>query len=124
VKRSSVVSELAQLLPLVAIAALFYLLLIRPASRRQRQVREMQSSLSVGDNVMLSAGIYGVVRSLDDDRVRVEIAPGIVVEAARGAVGQRLAPTGSAAGETPGTTTTTDNTGQTGTDADDTTGER
>ena len=115
-------SELAQLLPLVAIAALFYLLLIRPASRRQRQVRQMQSSLSIGDNVMLSSGIYGVVRSLDDDRVQVEVAPGVVVEAARGAVGQRLAPTESATDDAPDTTP--GQSGQTGTDADDTTGER
>lgn len=117
-------SELAQLLPLVAIALLFWLLLIRPASKRQREVRRMQGSLVVGDQVMLTSGIYGVLRSLDDDRVQVELAPGVVVEAARGAVGQRLAPTDSAADEATGTST--DTAGQTGTDADadNTTGER
>jgi preprotein translocase subunit YajC len=119
------VSELAQLLPLVAIAALFYLLLIRPASRRQRDVRQMQSSLSVGDNVMLTSGIYGAVRSLDDDRVRIEIAPGVVVEAARGAVGQRLAPADPAQDDAPDTTSDNRTTGNSsGTEADDTTGER
>jgi hypothetical protein len=50
---------------------------------------------------------------LDDDRVRVEIAPDVVVEVARGAVGQRLAPRESE-----------DTSESTGTSADDTTGER
>ncbi len=84
--------ELASLLPLVAIGLLFWLLLIRPQSRRQREVRQMQAALNVGDHVMLTAGIYGVLRSLEDDRVRIEIAPNTVIEVARGAVGQRLAP--------------------------------
>ena len=88
-------SELASLLPLVGIALLFWFLMIRPAQRRQREVRQMQSSLVVGDEVMLTSGIYGVLRSLDDEKVRVELAPGVVVEVARGAVGQKVSPTTS-----------------------------
>jgi len=84
------VSELASLLPLVGIALLFWVLMIRPAQRRQRNLRQMQSSLSVGDEVMLTSGIYGVLRSLGDDRIDVEIAPGTVVAVARGAVGSVL----------------------------------
>ena len=52
----------------------------------------MQSSLAVGDEVMLTSGIYGVLQSLDDERVSVELAPGVVVEVARGAVGRRSPP--------------------------------
>jgi preprotein translocase subunit YajC len=92
VKRSVVVSELASLLPLLGIAVLFWALMIRPAQRRQRELRQMQSSLEVGDEVMLSSGIYGVLRSLDDERISVELAPGVVVEVIRGAVGQKVSP--------------------------------
>ena len=80
-------SELASLLPLVGIALLFWLLLIRPAQRRQREMRRMQSSLAVGDEVMLTSGIYGTVRTLAEDRVEVEVSPGVVLGVARGAVG-------------------------------------
>lgn len=83
--------ELASLLPLLGIALLFWFLLIRPANRRQRELRRMQSSLSVGAEVMLTSGIYGVVRSLDADRIGVEIAPGVSIEAARGAIGSIVA---------------------------------
>ena len=109
-------SELASLLPLVAIGLLFWLLLIRPQSRRQREMRQMQASLSVGDEVMLTSGIYGVLRSLDDERVRIEVAPGAVIEVARGAVGQRVSPTGSEPGDAGSDVEDTD--------TDDTTGER
>ena len=84
--------ELASVLPLVGIALLFWFLMIRPAQRRQREVRQMQSSLVVGDEVMLTSGIYGVLQSLDDERVSVQIAPGVVVEVARAAVGAKVPP--------------------------------
>ena len=79
--------NLASLLPLVGIALLFWLLMIRPAQRRQRETLRMQSAIEAGDEVMLTSGIFGTVRSIVDDRFEVEIAPGVVVTIARGAVG-------------------------------------
>ena len=79
--------ELVSLLPLVAIALLFWLLLVRPASRRQKELARMQASLNVGDEVMLTSGIFGTLRDTDDDHVRIEIADGVTVKVARGAVG-------------------------------------
>lgn len=78
--------QFAQFLPLVAIALLFWLLVVRPASRRQKAVAQLQADLQPGERVMLSSGIFGTVRSLDGDRARVEIAPGIEVEVARAAI--------------------------------------
>ncbi len=81
-------SDLAStLVPLSAFALLFWLLLIRPQSRRQRELRNMQSALSVGDEVVLTSGIHGVVRGIDDDVAQVEVASGVVIRVARGAIG-------------------------------------
>ncbi len=80
-------SELASLLPFVGIALLFWLLMIRPAQRRQRETRLMQSSLAVGDEVMLTSGIFGVLSSVTDERIQVEVAPTVVLSVARGAIG-------------------------------------
>jgi len=91
------VPELASLLPLVGIALLFWLLIIRPASRRQKELARMQSSLGVGDEVVLTSGFLGTVRELTDDTARVEIAEGVVVTVARGAIGTVAQP-GPAAG--------------------------
>ena len=78
--------ELASFLPLVAIALLFWLMVVRPASRRQKAVAQLQADLQPGQRIMLSSGIYGTVRSLADDRARVEIAPGTEIEVARAAI--------------------------------------
>jgi len=48
----------------------------------------MQSTLEVGDEVVLTSGIYGTVRSLDEAMAQVEIADGVTIRVARGAVGQ------------------------------------
>jgi len=81
------VGELASFLPLVAIALLFWLMVVRPASRRQKAVARLQADLQPGQRVMLTSGIYGTVRSLTDDRARVEIAPGTEIEVVRAAIG-------------------------------------
>ena len=80
-------AELASFLPLIAIVALFWLLVIRPASRRQKNLSRMQSSLEPGNRVMLSSGIFGTIRRIVEDRVHVEIAPGVEIEVVRGAIG-------------------------------------
>lgn len=92
--------ELAQLLPIVAFGLIFWLLIIRPAQRRTRQLRSMQDALVVGDSIVTSSGIHGTVQELADDVVKVEVAPGVVLTVARGAIGQRLSHSGSDASET------------------------
>jgi preprotein translocase subunit YajC len=81
------VNNLLQLLPLVAIALLFWLILIRPAQRRQRALGQLQRAVAVGDEVMLTSGIYGTVRTLEDDTLSLEVAEGVTVRVVRGAVG-------------------------------------
>jgi preprotein translocase subunit YajC len=76
-----------ELLPLVGIALLFWLFIIRPASRRQKELGRMQSSLTVGDEIVLTSGVYGTVGRVEDDHLLVEVAPGVSIKVARGAVG-------------------------------------
>ena len=52
----------------------------------------MQSTLEVGDEVVLTSGVYGTVRTLDDTVAQVEIADGVTIRVARGAVGQVVRP--------------------------------
>jgi preprotein translocase subunit YajC len=80
------VNDLAALLPLVAILGLFWFMVIRPAKRRQQEVTSLQSSIEVGQRVMMSSGVYGTIRSITDDRARLEIAPGTEIEIARAAI--------------------------------------
>ena len=83
---------LVSLLPLVGIALLFWLLIIRPAQRRQKELGRMQNSLDVGDEVMLTSGVFGTLRSLADDHVMVDVASGVTLKVARGAIGSVVPP--------------------------------
>ena len=76
-----------EFLPLIGIALLFWLFIIRPQQRRQKELRSMQSSLDVGDEVMLTSGVFATAQQVEDDFVLVEIAEGVTIKVARGAVG-------------------------------------
>jgi len=82
--------QLNQLLPLVVLAAAFYLLIIRPQQKRAKDHRALMESLAEGDRVVTIGGVYGTVQSLDDDRVALEVATGVVIEIARSAVARKL----------------------------------
>jgi preprotein translocase subunit YajC len=96
------VSGAVQLLILLAALLAFWAIVMRPARRQQRTVAELQQELEVGDEVVISAGIFGVVRAVEGAKVDLEIAPGTVVTVARQVVVRRApedeAPEGPAAG--------------------------
>jgi preprotein translocase subunit YajC len=82
------VQDFLPIATLVGLALLLWLLLVRPQARRQRELARMQSTLEVGDEVMLTSGVLGTVRGLDEDVAQVEIADGVTIRVARGAIGQ------------------------------------
>jgi len=82
------VQDLFPVLFLAGIALVFWLLLIRPQVRRQRELAHLQSTLEVGDEVMLTSGVFATIRSLEDAVAEVEIADGVTIRVARGAIGQ------------------------------------
>lgn len=77
---------LEQVLPLVLIAVLFWLLLIRPQRKRQLALLATQRSVQVGDEVVLGAGIVGRVTESGEEYLQLEISPGVAMRVARGAV--------------------------------------
>jgi preprotein translocase subunit YajC len=82
--------QLGALLPLLLLVAVFWLLVLRPARKRQQQAAALQSELAVGSHVMLTSGVFGRVTWLGEETLRVEIAPETVIRAHRQAVGRVL----------------------------------
>ena len=81
---------LVTLLPIVLMIAVFYFLLIRPQQRRARAQRELIESVAVGDEVITIGGLFGTVRSLDEDSVILEVAPGTTIRLLKSAVARKL----------------------------------
>jgi preprotein translocase subunit YajC len=75
---------------LVLMGGTFYLLIWRPQQRRMANVRSLQEALRLGDEVITTGGVYGTITALRDDHIELEIAPGVVVRVARGAIGTRI----------------------------------
>jgi preprotein translocase subunit YajC len=80
------------LLYLGILVAAFLLLIVRPQRRQMAAHRALVASLQVGEEVVTSGGIYGTIRGLDNGTVDLEVASGIVLRVARGAIAQRVGP--------------------------------
>jgi len=83
--------------PLIMMAVLFgifYFMMIRPQMKRQKEHRALLSALAKGDEVVMNGGLAGRIEEVGDAFVKVEIAPGVVVQMQKGAVTQVL-PKGS-----------------------------
>jgi len=74
----------------VAIFAFFYLMFIRPQSKRGKEQKQMVEALAKGTEVVTSGGILGKVISLDETFVQVEIAENTVIQIQRHAVSSMM----------------------------------
>ena len=80
-------------LVLVGVVLAFYVILLRPVMKQQRQRRDDISSLRIGDEVLTSGGFYAVVRDIRTTdsgpmEIDLEAAPGVMLRAAPQAVEQ------------------------------------
>jgi preprotein translocase subunit YajC len=75
------------------IALAFFLLIVLPQRRRANAHRALLASLQVGDEVITIGGILGTIRDLDDEKIQLEVAEGVVVTIARNAIAQAVVDT-------------------------------
>jgi preprotein translocase subunit YajC len=78
---------IGMLLPLVAMFAIFYFLLILPQQRKQKKWQSMLDQLKTGDKVTTSGGLRGTIMALKDDCVHVRVPPNnLVLEVTKASV--------------------------------------
>ena len=71
---------------IVAMLAMFWGILLRPAQMRQKKHQELIKGLVVGDRVVTAGGIYGRVTDVRENTVALEIAKGVTVTFDRRAI--------------------------------------
>ena len=69
---------------------IFYIFLIRPQQKRQRQHEEMVKNLAKNDEVITSGGIHGTVVALKEKSILLRIAEDVKIEVERSAITQVL----------------------------------
>ncbi len=75
-----------QFLPLIAIFAIFYFLLIRPQQKKQKELKKLIDGLQKGDEVLTAGGIIGRIKALDELYVEIEIANNVAIKMQRTSV--------------------------------------
>ena len=81
-------AALTSFVPLIAIFAIMYFLLIRPQQRKVKEHQAMVAALRRGDQVVTQGGVVGKVTRVKEDsgEIEVEIAPNVKVTVIRSTV--------------------------------------
>ncbi|MCL2834020.1 MAG: preprotein translocase subunit YajC [Treponema sp.] len=79
-------SAIINFLPLIAIIGIFYFLIIRPQSKKQKETQKMLSALKKGDKVVTIGGIHGVIQTVRENSVIVRVDESTKLEFSRSAV--------------------------------------
>jgi preprotein translocase subunit YajC len=77
-------------LPMIAVFAVFYFMLIRPQQKKAKESRAMLESLEKGNEIVTAGGVVGRITRLTDQYAVVEVASGVEMTVQRGAISQLL----------------------------------
>jgi preprotein translocase subunit YajC len=76
-----------QFVPFAMVLAILYFLILLPMRRQRKKVQAFQDALKVGDKVITTGGIYGVITRVTDKSVQLQIAEKVKIDIARQAIG-------------------------------------
>ena len=71
---------------MVAIFVIFWLFMIRPQQKRQKELQQKRDALGINDRIVTSGGLYGVIKDIKQTELVVEIADGVRVRVDKGSV--------------------------------------
>ena len=71
---------------IVLLFGFMYFMIIRPQSKRNKELKLLQDSLKEGDRIVTFAGIYGDIVEVGTVTVKVRIAPKVEIERERNAI--------------------------------------
>ncbi len=65
---------------MAAVILIFWLFMIRPQQKRQKEIQQKREALTTGDRIVTSGGLFGVIRDIKEKEFVVEIADGVRVD--------------------------------------------
>jgi len=80
------------LLPIVLIFVIFYIFMIRPQNKKQKETQRMLSELKKGDKVVTIGGIHGVIQGVKEHSVILKVDDDCKIEFSRNAIASMEAP--------------------------------
>lgn len=79
-------SGLSSMLMIVAMIAIFYFVMIRPQSKKQKELKRQREAMQKGDRVVTAGGIHGKIRDIKDATIMIEVAPNVELKLDKGSV--------------------------------------
>ncbi|MCL2764601.1 MAG: preprotein translocase subunit YajC [Treponema sp.] len=79
-------------IPFVAVILIFYLLIIRPQSKKRKETEKMIAALKKGDRIVTIGGLYGTIQSIKETTVIVKADDNVKLEFLRSAISSVIAP--------------------------------
>ena len=77
---------LMSFLPLILIIVVFWLFMIRPQTKRQKELKKFRESLQKGDKIVTTGGIYGKVAEIQEFAIIMEVEGGVRLKIDKAAV--------------------------------------
>ncbi|GHS86142.1 hypothetical protein FACS1894201_06730 [Bacteroidia bacterium] len=77
---------MTNILFLVAIIAIFYLFMIRPQQKRNKEQRQFRSSLQKGLKIVTIGGIHGKISDVQETTVTIEVEGGVHLKMEKSAI--------------------------------------
>lgn len=62
---------MGQLIPLVLVVVVFYFFMIRPQTKKQKELRKFRENLKAGDKVVTIGGIHGKILEVAESTVLI-----------------------------------------------------
>ena len=84
------VSSLTFIVFIVVILGVYYFLSRKNIKRQQQYFEKLHADLQVGKRVICANGLYGTIKKMDEEKVDVEIARGVVITVSRFAISEVL----------------------------------
>lgn len=84
-----------QFVPLIAMVAIFWFLIIRPQMKRQKEHQTKITAIKKGDQVLTGGGLLAKVIKVDDHYAELELGPNIRVKAVKSTLADVVPPVGT-----------------------------
>ena len=78
--------SLSGMLMIVAMIVIFYFFMIRPQSKKQKEIKKAREAMQVGDRVVTAGGIHGKLKEISDLTVIMEVANGVSIKVDKASV--------------------------------------
>lgn len=74
------------MLMIIAMIVIFYFVMIRPQSKKQKELKRQREAMKNGDKVVTAGGIHGKIKDMTDATIILEVAPGMCIKVDRASV--------------------------------------